>query len=29
MIHIAFVVPDPSMVRVVHEAWELHEYSFG
>lgn len=29
MIHIAFVVPDPSMVRVVHEAWELHEKTFG
>ena len=26
---IAFVMPDPSMVNVVHEAWALHEKIFG
>lgn len=27
--HIAFVVPNPYLVRVVHEAWALHEEIFG
>lgn len=26
---IAFVMPDPSMIKVVHEAWALHEKIFG
>jgi len=29
MIQIAFVVPDPAMVEVVHKAWALHEKIFG
>ena len=29
MIHIVFVMPDPAMVEVVHEAWALHEKIFG
>ena len=29
MTHIAFVVPDPELVKVVHEAWALHEKIFG
>lgn len=29
MIHIAFVMPDPGLVKVVHEAWALHEQIFG
>lgn len=29
MTHIAFVVPDPSLVEVVHKAWALHEKVFG
>lgn len=29
MTHIAFVMPDPALVKVVHEAWELHEKLFG
>lgn len=29
MIHIAFVIPDPSLVEVVHQAWTLHEKIFG
>ncbi len=27
--HIVFVMPDPAMVKVVHEAWALHEKVFG
>lgn len=27
--HIAFVVPDHSLVKVVHDAWALHEKIFG
>ena len=29
MIRIVFVVPDSSMINVVHEAWGLHEKLFG
>ena len=29
MTKIAFVVPDPSLVQVVHDAWTLHEKIFG
>ena len=29
MTHIAFVMPDPAMVEVVHKAWALHEQIFG
>ena len=29
MTHIAFIVPDPSLVKVVHDAWALHEKLFG
>ncbi len=29
MTHIAFVVPDPALVKVVHDAWALHERLFG
>ena len=29
MTHIAFVVPDPSLVKVVHDAWSLYEKVFG
>ena len=29
MTHIAFVVPDPSLVKVVHDAWALYEKLFG
>ena len=29
MTHIAFVVPDPSLVKVVHDAWSLYERVFG
>ena len=29
VIDIAFVVPDPSLVKVVHDAWELYEKLFG
>ena len=29
MTHIAFVMPDPNLVKVVHEAWALHEETFG
>ncbi len=29
MTTIAFVMPDPAMVEVVHEAWALHEKIFG
>ena len=29
MTHIAFVMPDPNLVKVVHEAWALHEEMFG
>ncbi len=29
MTHIAFVMPDPVMAKVVHEAWSLHEKIFG
>ena len=29
MTHIAFVVPDPTMVQTVHDAWALHEKLFG
>ena len=29
MTHIAFLVPDPSLVKVVHEAWALYEKLFG
>ena len=29
MTHIAFVVPDPSLVKVVHDAWSLYEKLFG
>lgn len=29
MIHIAFIVPSPDLVEVVHRAWELHERLFG
>lgn len=29
MTHIAFVMPDPGLVRVVHDAWALHEEIFG
>ena len=29
MTHIAFVMPDPMLVKVVHEAWALHEKLFG
>lgn len=29
MTQIAFVVPDPSLVRVVHDAWSLYEKLFG
>ena len=29
MTHIAFVMPDPNLVKVVHEAWALHEEIFG
>ena len=29
MTHIAFVMPDPDLVKVVHEAWALHEEIFG
>lgn len=29
MTRIAFVMPDPALVKVVHEAWELHEKILG
>ncbi|MBQ9299400.1 MAG: sigma 54-interacting transcriptional regulator [Clostridia bacterium] len=29
MIHIAFIMPDPALVKVVHEAWALYEKLFG
>lgn len=29
MTHIAFVMPDPAMAKVVHDAWALHEKIFG
>ena len=29
MTQIAFVMPDPTMVKVVHKAWALHEQIFG
>ncbi len=29
VVHIAFVMPDPAMEAVVHEAWALHEKIFG
>ncbi len=29
MIRIAFVMPDPTMVEVVHSAWALHDKIFG
>lgn len=29
MTHIAFVMPDPALVQVVHDAWALHEKLFG
>lgn len=29
MTHIAFVMPDPGLVKVVHDAWALHEEIFG
>lgn len=29
MTHIAFVMPDPAMAKVVHDAWALHERIFG
>lgn len=29
MTHIAFVMPDPAMEGVVHEAWQLHDQLFG
>ena len=29
MTHIAFIVPDHSLVKVVHDAWALHEKLFG
>lgn len=29
MTQIAFVVPDPTLVKVVHDAWALHEKIFG
>ena len=29
MTQIAFVMPDPALVKVVHEAWALHEKIFG
>ena len=29
MTQIAFVMPDPALVKVVHEAWALHERIFG
>ena len=29
MTHIAFVMPDPALVKVVHEAWALHDKIFG
>ena len=29
MTHIAFIMPDPNLVKVVHEAWSLHEEIFG
>ena len=29
MTHIAFVMPDPAMIEVVHEGWKLHEKIFG
>jgi len=29
MTHIAFVMPDPALVKVVHDAWALHERIFG
>ena len=29
MTHIAFVVPDPLLVKVVHDAWALYERLFG
>ncbi len=29
MTHIAFVVPSPALVPVVHEAWALHDKIFG
>lgn len=29
MTHVAFVMPDPAMAKVVHEAWALHEKIFG
>ena len=29
MTYIAFVMPDPALVQVVHDAWALHERIFG
>ena len=29
MAHIAFIVPNPTLVDVVHKAWALHEKLFG
>ena len=29
MAHIAFIVPNPGLVQVVHDAWALHERIFG
>lgn len=29
MTHIAFIVPDPTLVKVVHDAWALYEKLFG
>ena len=29
MTNIAFVMPDLELVKVVHEAWTLHEQIFG
>ena len=29
MTHITFVMPDPTMVEVVHKAWALHDQIFG
>lgn len=29
MAHIAFIVPNPGLVEVVHKAWALHEKLFG
>ena len=29
MTHVAFVMPDPALVQVVHDAWALHEKLFG